>query len=1195
LEVDKLIETIAGGRAFRQLLLAAGGERGQGSQGGQGGVEAPTVGLERLAGSAFAMVAAAASRRLGGVHVFVCADRDGAAYLAGDLYNLGVEAMFFPPAYKRSIQFGQQDASGIVQRTAVLNAIQSFGGISHRRPQEAAPSSHGGELARDSRDFLAICTYPEALAERVVSRDELVEKTLALKVGESVSMSTVEDILMDWGFVRVDFVYEPGQYSIRGGIFDIFSYSAPRPYRVDFFGDEIDSIRIFEISSQLSAEKVERMEVLPNLKTGRQKVSSFAAFVQGGTTPSAVGSRSSTGGEPAMPSASRPRAVWWMDDLGFTLGKLDSLRKKLLSELDEPSGIDEMVTSAKEFLADTAGAGMFMRTGQGASRTGDEGALRKVDTVVTFATAPQPEFNKQFDLLADNIIENAARGYETFILSENKAQTERLANIFASTRNNGRRAGDGTSGVPFRSVDLTLHEGFVDHDHKICLYTDHQIFDRYHRYKIRGEINRDEALTVAELNELKAGDYVVHIDHGVGRFGGLVKTMENGREIDAIKLVYKDGDVLLVNVHNLHRIARYKSGDVAEPPRVYKLGSGAWQRMKTATKNAVKNIARELIALYAKRKASGGFAFSADTYLQTELEASFRYEDTPDQQKATELIKADMESTQPMDRLVCGDVGFGKTEVAIRAAFKAVADSKQVAVLVPTTILSLQHYRTFSERLRGFPVRIEFLNRSKSAAEVREILSDVANGKVDILIGTHKILGKEVKFKDLGLLIIDEEQKFGVASKEKLRALSVSVDTLTLTATPIPRTLQFSLMGSRDLSVINTPPPNRQPIVTESHTFNEELIKEAIETELARGGQVYIVHNRVQDIGRFAELVRGLVPKARVAVLHGQMEPKEVERLIMDFIYGEADVLIATSIIENGIDIPNANTIIIDGAQNFGLSDLHQLRGRVGRSNRKGYCYLLSPPDELLTGDARRRLRAIEEFSDLGAGFNIAMQDLDIRGAGNLFGAEQSGFIADIGFETYRKILDEAVAELRAEGVAGADKLVGGEPHGRLGGEPNGVENVRYIEDTAIETDAEAAIPDDYVGQAAEKLKLYRTLDAMPDEESRKKFAAELTDRFGPIPEETETLMNVVRLRWLAIALGFERVKVKNGLAILSFPADNTSAYYKSAVFEAILQFIATKKEKFVLRQNNNKLALTVRNVSGIADAVGVLKQMANG
>ncbi|MDR2890630.1 MAG: transcription-repair coupling factor [Alistipes sp.] len=1143
------------------------------------------------------MATVAAMRRLGGVHVFVSSDRDSAAYLAGDLYNLGVESMFFPTAYKRSIRFGEQDPSGVVQRTAALNALRAFEGAGAAANQSGAKtlknaSPNGAKTLKNASPnggFLAICTYPEALTEKVASREDMAAKTMTLTVGESVSMSTVEDILVDWGFVRVDFVFEPGQYSIRGGIFDIFSYSAPKPYRVDFFGDEIDSIRVFEISSQLSAEKVGRVEVIPNLKNERRSTSSFAAYI-------GDGKGDGNGG-----------ATWWVDDLGFALGKIDALRKKVLEELDEPATIGEVVTSAKEFLADTAAAGMFVRSGSGSGS-----AKRPAGQTIEFHTSPQPEFNKQFDMLADDIVRGAAQGYETYILSENRAQVERLTNIFSSTRTEAPLKS-------LRSLPLTLHEGFVDHDLKLNLYTDHQIFDRYHRYKIRGEIARDESLTVAELNELKTGDFVVHIDHGVGRFGGLVKTMENGRETDAIKLVYKDNDVLLVNVQNLHRIARYKSGDVAEPPKIYKLGSGAWQRMKTATKNAVKSIARELIALYAKRKAGGGFAFSADTYLQQELEASFRYEDTPDQQMATEMIKTDMESPRPMDRLVCGDVGFGKTEVAIRAAFKAVADSKQVAVLVPTTILSLQHYRTFSERLRGFPVRIEFLNRSKSAAETRDILADVASGKVDILIGTHKILGKTVQFKDLGLLIIDEEQKFGVGSKEKLRELSTSVDTLTLTATPIPRTLQFSLMGSRDLSVINTPPPNRQPIVTESHVFNEELIKEAIETELARGGQVYFVHNRVQDIGRIAAKIEGLVPKARVAVMHGQMDPKQVEKLIMDFIYGEFDVLVATSIIENGIDIPNANTIIIDRAHNFGLSDLHQLRGRVGRSNKKGYCYLLSPPDELLSGDSRRRLRAIEEFSDLGSGFNIAMQDLDIRGAGNLFGAEQSGFIADIGFETYRKILDEAVAELRAEGVAGAENLAGGTPTntggtgstgsgtgaagsgtagggaadagGSGGGAIAGAE-IRYIDDSHIETDLEASIPDEYVSNSAEKLKLYRTLDGITDEPSMQRFAAELTDRFGAIPPETETLMNVVRLRRLAIVLGFERVKVKNGLAIVAFPSDGASAYYKSDRFNAILQFVAADGDRFVLRQNNNKLGLTIRRVADMPAAIEMLTQM---
>ena len=777
-------------------------------------------------------------------------------------------------------------------------------------------------------------------------------------------------------------------------------------------------------------------------------------------------------------------------------------------------------------------------------------------------------------MLADDMIRNALRGYDTYILSENKAQVERLENIF-------HQIGRGQAVV--RSLSVTLHEGFVDNDLKLCLYTDHQIFDRYQRYRINGEIRRDEQMTVAELNQLRPGDYVVHIDHGVGRFDGLVKIAAgDGRMQEAIKLVYKDGDVLFVNVHSLHRISRYKSGD-GEPPKVYKLGNGAWQKLKNATKKAVKDISRELIALYAKRKASKGFAFSPDSYLQHELEASFKWEDTPDQQSATAAVKKDMESDQPMDRLVCGDVGFGKTEVAIRAAFKAAVDGKQVAVLVPTTILALQHYRSFTERLRNFPVRVEYLNRTKSAKEVGQIREDLAAGKIDILIGTHKILGKQIVFRDLGLLIIDEEQKFGVAAKEKLTQMSVSVDTLTLTATPIPRTLQFSLMGSRDLSVISTPPPNRQPILTESHVFSEEIVRDAVEAELARGGQVYFVHNRVEDLPVLQGLITRLCPKARVAVGHGKMPAEQLEKLIMDFIYGEFDVLVSTTIVENGIDIPNANTIIVNTAQNFGLSDLHQLRGRVGRSNQKAYCYLLSPPDELLSADARRRLRAIEEFSDLGSGFNIAMQDLDIRGAGNLLGAEQSGFVADIGFETYQKIMNEAVAELRAEGL---------NVPGLSDGEQGVVEQMRFIDDAHIDIEVEAALPDDYVSQQAERLKLYRELDSTKDEEALQAFESRLADRFGPLPRAAKELLNVVRLRWEAIRLGMERVKVKNGLMIVHFVGEENSPYYKSETFMALLQRVTRHPDRFVLKQHNNRLAMTVRNVKDVEDAYKTLQQL---
>ena len=856
-------------------------------------------------------------------------------------------------------------------------------------------------------------------------------------------------------------------------------------------------------------------------------------------------------------------AAYWFYDADYVLRRVNDIRRRTLADMERPDEIDRLMTSRNALLGDLANCRMLALR--------DNLPERPATAAVEFDTAPQPKFNKNFEMLADDMIRNSLRGYTTYILSENKVQVERLENIF-------HQIGRGQAVV--RPLSVTLHEGFVDNDLKLCLYTDHQIFDRYQRYRINGEIRRDEQMTVAELNQLRPGDYVVHIDHGVGRFDGLVKINENGKAHEAIKLVYKDGDVLFVNVHSLHRISRYKSGD-GEPPKVYKLGNGAWQKLKNATKKAVKDISRELIALYAKRKASKGFAFTPDSYLQHELEASFQWEDTPDQQTTVAAVKKDMESDQPMDRLVCGD--FGKTEVAIRAAFKAAVDGKQVAVLVPTTILALQHYRSFSERLRNFPVRVEYLNRTKTAKEVSQIRADLEAGRIDILIGTHKILGKQIVFRDLGLLIIDEEQKFGVAAKEKLTQLAVNVDTLTLTATPIPRTLHFSLMGSRDLSVISTPPPNRQPIVTESHVFSEEIIRDAVETELARGGQVYFVHNRVEDLMTMQGLITRICPKARVGVGHGKMPAEKLERLIMDFIYGEFDVLVATTIVENGIDIPNANTIIVNNAQNFGLSDLHQLRGRVGRSNQKAYCYLLSPPDELLSSDARRRLRAIEEFSDLGSGFNIAMQDLDIRGAGNLLGAEQSGFIADIGFETYQKIMNEAIAELRAEGLHVA---------GLNDSEQEVVEQLRYIDDAHIEIEVEAGLPDSYVAQQAERLKLYRELDSTKDEEALLAFGERLVDRFGPLPRETEELLNVVRLRWEAIRLGMERVKVKNGLMIVHFVGEQDSPYYKSDTFMDLLRKVTQNPGRFVLKQHNNRLAMTVRNVKDIEDAYKTLQQL---
>ena len=1082
-----------------------------------------TVHLEELVGGALSFYAAAAVEKTGGIHVFVAEDRDAAAYLMNDFYNLLEEKQvyFFPSSWKRSAAYGAEDAQGVVQRTATMNAVRGFAG----------------------KGYLVVCTYPDALAERVADAETLQKGTIAVRVGDKISIEVLEQALVDAAFTRVDFVYEPGQYSVRGGIVDVFSYSESKPYRLDFFGDEVDSIRRFNISSQLSSDKLDRVEIIPDLNVGAPAAAkvSFVRFA---------------GAE----------AAYWFYDADFVLRRVNDVRRKTLADMEHPEAVDSLLTSRNGLLADLAGCRVFALR--------DNLPERPAEASVKFSTAPQPKFNKNFEMLADDMIRNALRGYDTYILSENKAQVERLENIF-------HQIGRGQAVV--RSLSTTLHEGFVDNDLKLCLYTDHQIFDRYQRYRINGEIRRDEQMTVAELNQLRPGDYVVHIDHGVGRFDGLVKIAAgDGRMQEAIKLVYKDGDVLFVNVHSLHRISRYKSGD-GEPPKVYKLGNGAWQKLKNATKKAVKDISRELIALYAKRKASKGFAFSPDSYLQHELEASFKWEDTPDQQSATAAVKKDMESDQPMDRLVCGDVGFGKTEVAIRAAFKAAVDGKQAAVLVPTTILALQHYRSFTERLRNFPVRVEYINRTKSTKEVNQIREDLAAGKIDILIGTHKMLGKGIVFRDLGLLIIDEEQKFGVAAKEKLTQMSVSVDTLTLTATPIPRTLQFSLMGSRDLSVISTPPPNRQPILTESHVFSEEIIRDAIEAELARGGQVYFVHNRVDDLTALQGLITRICPKARVAVGHGKMPAERLEKLIMDFIYGEFDVLVSTTIVENGIDIPNANTIIVDNAQNFGLSDLHQLRGRVGRSNQKAYCYLLSPPDELLSSDARRRLRAIEEFSDLGSGFNIAMQDLDIRGAGNLLGAEQSGFIADIGFETYQKIMNEAVAELRAEGL---------KVPGLSDGEQDVVEQMHFIDDAHIDIEVEAALPDAYVAQQAERLKLYRELDSTKDEEALHAFESRLADRFGPLPRAAKELLNVVRLRWEAIRLGMERVKVKNGLMIVHFVGEENSPFYKSEAFMTLLQRVTQRPDRFVLKQHNNRLAMTVRNVKDVEDAYKTLQQL---
>ena len=1083
-----------------------------------------TVHLKQMVGGAYSLYAADVVERCGGIHIFLADDRDAAAYLLNDLYELLDEerVCFFSSGYKRSAAYGAEDPQGVVQRTSTLNTISSF-----------------------KRGYLAICTYPEALAETVAERSRLEEQSRHISVGDKVDQAELVEWLAEHGFDRVDFVYEPGQYSVRGGIVDVFSFVESRPYRIDLFGDEVDSLRRFDISSQLSAERPDSVEIIPNMSRDEESVArvSLARFATG--------------------------ATWWVSDGDYALRKITDIRRKVLEQSDDEASarsLAQRVTSRHVLLEDWAASTMFVLK--------DSIKERQATEEILFDTAPQPSFNRNFELLADDIRWNMERGYKTFILSHNKAQIERLGNIFHQV---GRRS------VEFDAADVVLHEGFVDNALKLCIYPDHQIFDRYQRYRIRGEIKRSEQMTVAELNALKVGDYVVHIDHGVGRFGGLVKLNENGRIKEAIKLIYKDNDILFVNVHALHRISRYKSGE-GEPPKIYKLGNGAWQKLKATTKKAVKDISRELIALYAKRKASQGFAFSADSYLQQELEASFKWEDTPDQQTAIAAVKRDMESNQPMDRLVCGDVGFGKTEVAIRAAFKAAVDGKQTAVLVPTTILALQHYRSFSERLRDLPVTVEYLNRTKSTKEARRIAEELKSGKIDILIGTHKMLSKQIEFHDLGLLIIDEEQKFGVAAKEKLTQMAVSVDTLTLTATPIPRTLQFSLMGSRDLSVISTPPPNRQPIVTESHLFSEDIIRDAIEEELARGGQVYFVHNRVEDLTTLQGLITRLCPKARVGVGHGRMPAEQLEKLIMDFIYGEFDVLLATTIIENGIDIGNANTIIINDAHRFGLSDLHQLRGRVGRSDKKGFCYLLSPPDELMGGDARRRLRAIEEFSDLGSGFNIAMQDLDIRGAGNLLGAEQSGFIADVGIETYQKILQQAISELRAEGL---------DTSGLSEAENDAMKDVAFVDDATIDIDVDASIPDSYVRSQSEKLRLYREIDAMRTDEQFEGFVARLKDRFGELPQPVYELIEVIKLRREAVNLGMEHVKVKNGLMIVRFVGDNNSPFFKTNTFLNMLRRVVAEPERFVVKQYNNRLSMTVRKIYSLAEGVAMLRSLA--
>ncbi len=1076
--------------------------------------------LKGLIGSSKTILAANLSEILQNSMLFLLADREEAAYLYDDLNNLGLgqSVIFFPSSYKRSIQYDQPDQEFIVQRTEALNTIQN------------------------SENPYLIITFPEAIVEKVISPENFKKNTLQINAGDKISIRFINEFLFEYGFERVDFVYEPGQFAVRGSIVDIFSYSNEDPYRIDFFGDEVESLRSFNIDTQISKENLKRITVIPDIHTREDEENriSLLEFLPGNT-------------------------IIFGDSLNSFFYQVNEIhRQTIIARADDENLFNRIVSG--ETLKN-----------QLKSKTvcdwGIEPGFQPV-TVFKFSNAPQPVFNKKFDLLGENLEEYLSLGYKVLILSNQEKQIERLQAIFRDVK----------STVNFIPVNFTLSQGFVDHDLKICCYTDHQIFERYHRFKLKTRKDQREAVTLKELNTLHPGDYVVHIDHGIGKFAGLVNTDINGKIQEAVRLIYRNNDSLLVNIHSLHRISKYKGKDGTEPS-LNKLGTGAWQNLKNRTKARVKDIAKELIALYAERLTEKGFSFSPDSYLQNELEASFIYEDTPDQEKATAAVKEDMEKQIPMDRLICGDVGFGKTEIAIRAAFKAVTDSKQVAVLVPTTILALQHYNTFSDRLKDFPARVEYISRFKSASETRRIVAELAAGKVDILIGTHRLVSKDVQFKDLGLLVIDEEQKFGVSVKEKLKRLKVNVDTLTLTATPIPRTLQFSLMGARDLSIIRTPPPNRYPIITEVHGFNEQIIREAILYEVARNGQVFFLHNRIQNIYEVEDTIKRIVPGISTVVAHGRLEGQKLEKVMLDFIQGNYDVLVATTIIESGLDIPNANTIIINHAENYGLSDLHQLRGRVGRSNKKAFCYLLTPPLATLSPESRRRLKAIEEFSDLGSGFNIAMQDLDIRGAGNLLGAEQSGFIADIGFETYQRILNEAILELRQEEfstVFPKDKQAKEETF----------TTARFTQDCQIDTDMELLFQQEYIPGTTERMLLYRELDNIENQKQLDQFRKGLEDRFGKLPLQSRELLDVVKLRWKALELGIEKIILKENKMICYFVSDQQSPFYRSALFLKIVQFVQKNDSKANMRETNHKLTLSFTHVPNVETAGHILEEM---
>jgi len=1100
--------------------------------------------LDGLVGSSAPMLFASLIKKCRPQVLFILQDAEEAGYFYHDLTQLlgDSDVLFFPSSYRRAIKYAQRDAASEILRTEVLARLTS-GAAGY------------------------IVTYPEALAEMVVSKKSFDARQLVLEKGQVIAVGEIEKTLHEFGFREVDYVYEPGQFALRGSILDVYSYSCEFPYRIDFFGDEIDSIRTFEVEDQLSKDQRDRIEVVPQLSMTDEKVP-FLSFV------------------PDEMFLATKDYLYVRDaiDRAYQEGFSTQARTELMEgatemqqrEIEQQLQRESQLINGVQFMAD---ANRLRRIEFGHRPSTQNSKF----STLHFDISVQPLFHKNFDLLAQTFEDYLLQGYQIYILADSQKQIQRLEDIFAEKAK-----------VPFTGVDKTLHEGFADNELRICVFTDHQIFDRFHKYNLKSDKARSGkmALTLKEIQQFEIGDFVVHVDHGVGKFGGLIRMPQGDGYQEMIKILYQHGDSIYVSIHSLYKVSKYKSQDGGEPPRLSTLGTGQWERLKERTKNHIKDIARDLIKLYAKRRREKGFAFSHDTYLQHELEASFLYEDTPDQLKATQDVKADMEQAKPMDRLVCGDVGFGKTEVAVRAAFKAATDGKQVAVLVPTTVLAYQHFRTFSSRLKEMPVRVDYLTRARTTKQTTALLKDLADGKIDIIIGTHKLIGKSVKFKDLGLLIIDEEQKFGVSTKEKLRQLKSNVDTLTMSATPIPRTLQFSLVGARDLSVIQTPPPNRYPIQTEIHTFGSEIIVDAVNFEMSRNGQVYFVNNRISQLQEIADMIHKYIPDARIAIGHGQMKPEELEQIILDFSNYDYDVLLSTTIVENGIDIPNANTIIINGAHNFGLSDLHQMRGRVGRGNRKAFCYLLAPPLAALPADARRRLEALENFSDLGSGINIAMQDLDIRGAGNLLGSEQSGFISDLGYETYQKILNQAMTELRSEDP----EFIKAEKSDAKNAQSS-IFNLQWVDDCAIESDIEMYFPDLYVPSDSERMLLYRELDNLANsrrlEADLEAYRKRLKDRFGAIPPVAEELISVVPLRVQGKQLGIEKIMLKQQNMYLYFVSNNESPYYQGETFGRILDYVSRHPRRCNFREAKGKRSVIISQVTSVEAALTICREIA--